>query len=588
MTRLAALLASTAIPLALLAGSAAAQSHASQAEPRAATTRAAPQQLAQMKLAQVQPGQPRLRLPGEVDEDEDEDEEDEELLLEPEIEPELEPEPAPEPLPEPEPEPEIVPEPEPEPLPEPEPEIEVEPEPDVEPEAVEEAVEEALEEALEEEPVEEILEPAPEAPVDSPPIVVVPDDAPIGEPQPTEPPVVEEPAPAPEPQPEIEPVEPPEEPVAVPVPEDQAPPTAPGAPLVPAPDAVVPELAAPEPTEVDPALAPMPEEPPEDVEALLAPLVEEAAGLADVRAQRRERRIGERIVTEEPGARLIVQERERLVIVTDERERLRRVYDDIETFERDDGRWLVARRPGGVEVITVVDDAGNLLRRSRRYPDGREIVLIDNSWYWEDGIRTRERDRRDVFVDLTIVVPPPPVRELPPYYVVEFAPVVGMPRGYDPMVLDAFAAAPVAPLPRVYTLDEVRFNEALRAYMARVDLDAVTFDTGSWRLSADQVRQLAPVARAMREVLVRNPNEIFLVEGHTDAVGRAIDNLSLSDRRAESVAFVLSEVYGIPPENLVTQGYGEEFLKIDTQEAERRNRRVAIRRITPLIVQARG
>ena len=33
-----------------------------------------------------------------------------------------------------------------------------------------------------------------------------------------------------------------------------------------------------------------------------------------------------------------------------------------------------------------------------------------------------------------------------------------------------------------------------------------------------------------------NPDEVFLVEGHTDAVGTEEDNLSLSDRRAEAVA----------------------------------------------------
>jgi outer membrane protein OmpA-like peptidoglycan-associated protein len=39
----------------------------------------------------------------------------------------------------------------------------------------------------------------------------------------------------------------------------------------------------------------------------------------------------------------------------------------------------------------------------------------------------------------------------------------------------------------------------------------------------------------------------------------------------------------VPPENLVTQGYGEQFLKINTQTPERANRRVALRRITSLL-----
>jgi len=41
--------------------------------------------------------------------------------------------------------------------------------------------------------------------------------------------------------------------------------------------------------------------------------------------------------------------------------------------------------------------------------------------------------------------------------------------------------------------------------------------------------------------------------------------------------------YWTGPENLVTQGYGERFLKVKTEAAEPLNRRVTIKRITPLI-----
>ena len=58
----------------------------------------------------------------------------------------------------------------------------------------------------------------------------------------------------------------------------------------------------------------------------------------------------------------------------------------------------------------------------------------------------------------------------------------------------------------------------------------------------------------MKRILDRNPDEVYLIEGHTDAVGSDIDNLSLSDRRASAVAQVLTDTFGVPPENLVTQG----------------------------------
>jgi outer membrane protein OmpA-like peptidoglycan-associated protein len=47
----------------------------------------------------------------------------------------------------------------------------------------------------------------------------------------------------------------------------------------------------------------------------------------------------------------------------------------------------------------------------------------------------------------------------------------------------------------------------------------------------------------------------------------------------------LTEQFKVPPENLVTQGYGEQNLKVPTQGPEEANRRVAVRRITPLLDQ---
>ncbi|NND21239.1 MAG: OmpA family protein, partial [Silicimonas sp.] len=94
------------------------------------------------------------------------------------------------------------------------------------------------------------------------------------------------------------------------------------------------------------------------------------------------------------------------------------------------------------------------------------------------------------------------------------------------------------------------------------------------------------LGRAMSAIISERPGEVFLIEGHTDAVGSATYNLALSDRRAETVALALSEYFDVPPENMITQGYGESALKIPTLDAERANRRATIRRITPLLRQA--
>ena len=87
----------------------------------------------------------------------------------------------------------------------------------------------------------------------------------------------------------------------------------------------------------------------------------------------------------------------------------------------------------------------------------------------------------------------------------------------------------------------------------------------------------------MRDLIDENPGEVFLIEGHTDAVGGAASNLALSDRRAESIALALTEIFGVPAENMIVQGYGERYLKVQTPDAEPLNRRVALRRITWLL-----
>jgi outer membrane protein OmpA-like peptidoglycan-associated protein len=150
-------------------------------------------------------------------------------------------------------------------------------------------------------------------------------------------------------------------------------------------------------------------------------------------------------------------------------------------------------------------------------------------------------------------------------------------------VEEALTAPPLVEVQPRYTLDQVIYSPDLRDRVRSVDLDTITFSSGAWAVEGSQIPGIEAVARGIDAALRRNPNEVFLVEGYTDAVGSVVDNLSLSDRRAEAVANVLTDHYGIPPENLVTQGYGESYLKVQTQAAERANRRVTVRRITPLL-----
>jgi outer membrane protein OmpA-like peptidoglycan-associated protein len=285
---------------------------------------------------------------------------------------------------------------------------------------------------------------------------------------------------------------------------------------------------------------------------------------------------GRRRIIQEPGNRVIVKQDNRVIIRHDEAERFRRRPNAL-TERRPDGNVATSyARPDGTRVITEVDAHGRLVRRYRRGPDGRERNIIDN-----------RRFLRNVAIGVGIgaiglavlSLSPPRVAIAREKYIVDYE------RASDDDLYEALEAPPVEELERAYSLEEVRDNYELRQRMRRIELSNITFEFGAFEVPPDQYHKLERLARVIMRVLRRNPEEVFLIEGHTDAVGSDVDNLSLSDRRASAVGEILSEHFGVPPENLVTQGYGEQFLKVPTQGPEVLNRRVEVRRITPLMAE---
>ncbi|HKD56325.1 MAG TPA: OmpA family protein [Hyphomicrobiaceae bacterium] len=301
-----------------------------------------------------------------------------------------------------------------------------------------------------------------------------------------------------------------------------------------------------------------------------------APRLEEVQKARKERVEADgRRVIEEPGNRVIVKQGDRIIIRHDEAERFRLGGRDVRSERKPDGfTETFYVRPDGVRIISVTDGSGRLLRRYRRGVDGREISIIDNRRFYGTAVAIGV-GAVGLAVALNLAQPRVTIpREL---YIVDYE------RASDDDLYAALTAPPVDTLERAYSLEEVRDNYLLRDRMRRIDLDGITFEFGAFEVTADQYPKLERIARVMLRVLGNNPDEVFLIEGHTDAVGNDVDNLSLSDRRAEAVAGILSDAFGVAPENLVTQGYGKQFLKIDTPAPERLNRRVAIRRITPLM-----
>ncbi|MDX2307240.1 MAG: OmpA family protein [Hyphomicrobium sp.] len=298
---------------------------------------------------------------------------------------------------------------------------------------------------------------------------------------------------------------------------------------------------------------------------------------------------GNLVVIREPDKRIIVKDKGRLVIQNDQSDRLRRLSKGSKTnIIRDGNRETVIVRPNGVRVVDVTDRYGRIVHRYKVLPNGDRITIIDNRGYWK---RHRRRDNygRDIalgigagiLIGAAIVALAPPAVAIPQdKYIVDYD------HASDDDIYEAFSSPPVEVIERRYSLEEVRYSDSLRQRMRRVDVDTVTFDFGSWDVGPEQYPALERIARGINRVIDGNPDEVFLIEGHTDAVGSEEDNLSLSDRRAQSVAEILSAEFDVPPENIVTQGYGEQYLKIGTSEPDRRNRRITVRRITPLLAES--
>ncbi|UNK39523.1 OmpA family protein [Shinella sp. H4-D48] len=276
-------------------------------------------------------------------------------------------------------------------------------------------------------------------------------------------------------------------------------------------------------------------------------------------------------VVETIDNRTVLSVGNQLFVRGDDRPRLRRDSEEVYYDQLARGRTReTIVRPGGVQIITIYNRYGDVIQRSRVGRDGREYILVYAPELEDDAPRP---DFFDVGYDL------PPMRLRIPLrdYIVDTS------SDPDRDYYEFLSEPPVERVERVYTINEVKQSARLRDKVRRIDLDTVTFATGSAEIPMSQARTLRKVADAMQKVLDKDPGETFLIEGHTDAVGSDKSNLVLSDRRADSVASLLTEVYGIPPENLQTQGYGERFLKVRTQAAEQQNRRVTIRRVTTLV-----
>jgi outer membrane protein OmpA-like peptidoglycan-associated protein len=268
---------------------------------------------------------------------------------------------------------------------------------------------------------------------------------------------------------------------------------------------------------------------------------------------------GQRVQSQTGDRVIVVDDAGTYTVLKDDDALLRAPGSEVRTERFTDGSTrTTVIRDDGTRIITVRDINGRALRRVRIEPDGREYLLIDDT-----------RDFQPVIVrDL-----PPPIRQ-----------TIDLQTAPDRDALRlALLAADRTDIGRSFSLRQVREIVEVRSLAPEINLAGITFETNSAAIPPAQAERLREMGLLMRDLIRDNPTELFLVEGHTDAIGDAGYNLLLSDRRAESVALAFSEYFGVNAENMIVQGYGERFLKIPTQSSERLNRRVAVRRITTLV-----
>ncbi len=164
-------------------------------------------------------------------------------------------------------------------------------------------------------------------------------------------------------------------------------------------------------------------------------------------------------------------------------------------------------------------------------------------------------------------------------------PTITAAEAYDEELEDWLVSPPLVKVKPRYRIEDFAEQPRLRYSVPGIEVDTIQFGFGEGFLRTEEVPKLDRIGAIIERIVAGNPNEVFLIEGHTDAVGSSQANLALSTERAEAVKQALLEYFEIGEDNLSTVGRGEAYLKIATQEPEAENRRVTLRRVTPLLAE---
>jgi OOP family OmpA-OmpF porin len=108
----------------------------------------------------------------------------------------------------------------------------------------------------------------------------------------------------------------------------------------------------------------------------------------------------------------------------------------------------------------------------------------------------------------------------------------------------------------------------------QVTLNTILFEFNSDQLRPESIETLKNLGNALNQEL--KDQKVFLIEGHTDAVGAKSYNIDLSKRRAEAVKNYLVKEMGVAADRLETVGKGASDLAVPKKPYAAQNRRVVI------------
>ena len=132
------------------------------------------------------------------------------------------------------------------------------------------------------------------------------------------------------------------------------------------------------------------------------------------------------------------------------------------------------------------------------------------------------------------------------------------------------------PITRIITIDSSQQDITLDIFLQSTQVGSsytmtyTEFKTSEFDLDYKDKADLV----AVKKLLLLNPNIAIEIAGHTDDIGKASDNLSLSKKRAKAVYNWLLEE-GIDKKRMIYNGYGssQPIASNKTEEGRQRNRR---------------